>query len=71
MKTTAVSVAALLLLAGAAQAQTAAPPTQTTPPAPSSDFTRDLNGGPPAPATYLAPAPTPVTAPPDGARSLR
>jgi hypothetical protein len=68
MKTTAVSVAALLLLAGAAQAQTAAPATQTPPPAPApapgADFTRDLNGGPPRPAEYLAPTPAPATTAP-------
>lgn len=45
--------AAVLLLAGAAHAQTA----------PSSgDLTRDLNSGPPAPATYLAPPPAQPTA---------
>ncbi len=67
MKTSVASAAAVLLLAGAVQAQTASPaPTQTPPPAsaPSSDFTRDLNGGPPRPAEYLAPAPAPVSAPP-------
>ncbi|MFC7379003.1 hypothetical protein [Brevundimonas sp. GCM10030266] len=68
-----VASAALLTLAAApvAIAQTASPPpaAQTPPPAaaPGSDFTRDLNGGPPRPAEYLAPAPTPapvVTPPP-------
>ena len=44
------TAALVLLLAGAAQAQTA-------PPAATPDLTRDLNAGPPAPATYLAPAP--------------
>lgn len=63
---TAVLSTAVLLIAGAAAAQTtpAAPP--QTPPAerPGSNLTRDLNSGPPAPATYLAPAPAPVTAAP-------
>lgn len=64
-----VATAALLFLAGApaALAQTAQPATQTPPPAPAasagSDFTRDLNGGPPRPAEYLTPAPV-VTPPP-------
>ncbi|QDH74089.1 hypothetical protein [Brevundimonas sp. M20] len=62
MKVTVASAAALMILAGApvAQAQTA---TQTPPPVPASDFTRDLNGGPPRPAEYLAPAPAPVVTP--------
>lgn len=67
MKVTVASAAALMILAGApvAQAQTA---TQTPPPVPASDFTRDLNGGPPRPAEYLAPAPAPVVTPaPDAA----
>lgn len=50
---------AVLLLAGSANAQTP-PPAQPAPP--TSSLTRDLNSGPPAPATYLAPAPAPVTA---------
>ena len=65
-----VASAAVLLLASAAQAQTAAPP-QTPPPpvapAPSPDFTRDLNGGPPRPAEYLAPPPAPEVTPPPAA----
>lgn len=64
--------AAVLILAGApvAQAQTAAqtpPPAQAPAPAPLSDVTRDLNSGPPRPATYLAPAPAPVVTPPPAA----
>lgn len=54
-----VPAALVLLLAGAAQAQTAPPAAPVTP-----DLTRDLNAGPPAPATYLAPAPAaPVRVP--------
>jgi hypothetical protein len=49
------TAALVLLLAGAAQAQTAPPVTAPATP----DLTRDLNAGPPAPATYLAPAPVP------------
>lgn len=75
MKTLTASVAlplaALLSVTGAAHAQTAsvpvppaqAPASQAAPAAPSSSLTRDLNSGPPAPATYLAPAPAPVIAP--------
>lgn len=61
------TAALVLLLAGAAQAQTAPPVTAPATP----DLTRDLNAGPPAPATYLAPAPAaPVQAPaPAPARS--
>lgn len=66
---------AVLLLATAAQAQTPpsqtpAPQTPSPPPAPTSSLTRDLNSGPPAPATYLAPVPAaepeaaPATPPP-------
>lgn len=61
-----VTAASLLLVTGAAQAQTATSPA-TTPvqqPAPTSSVTRDLNSGPPAPATYLAPAPAPRPAAP-------
>jgi hypothetical protein len=56
--------AAVLLLAGAAQAQTppGQAPVSNTPP-PASTLTRDLNSGPPAPAVYLAPAPAPMIAP--------
>lgn len=50
---------AALALAAPALAQTAP---QTAPAAPTSPVTRDLNSGPPAPATYLAPAPTTVPA---------
>ena len=57
------ATAAALMLAGAAQAQTAsAPPTPQTA-APASDLTRDLNSGPPAPAAYIAPAPALVVVP--------
>lgn len=62
MKT--ITSVALLLLAGAAHAQT--PAGQTPPPAsasPSHDLTGDLNSGPPAPAVYLAPAPATTTGP--------
>ena len=62
---TAIFTTAVLLLAGAAQAQT--PSTQTSGPTPpTSDLTRDLNSGPPTPAVYLAPAPIaePVSAVP-------
>ncbi len=67
MKTVVLSTVALLAAAGAAAAQT--PPPAQTPaqtPAPSSSLTRDLNSGPPAPATYIAPtqAPTPAPATP-------
>ena len=64
MKASVASAAAVLLLAGAVQAQTA-PPVQTPAPAPApgADLTRDLNSGPPAAATYLAPAPAPVSSP--------
>lgn len=48
-----VPTAVALCLAGAAHAQTA----------PSSDLTRDLNSGPPAPANYLPPAPAPESTP--------
>ncbi|MDQ3125363.1 MAG: hypothetical protein M3Q74_07125, partial [Pseudomonadota bacterium] len=64
------AVAAALLLAGAAQAQTPPatdPAPQTVPIPPVSTLTRDLNSGPPAPAVYLAPAPAPVIAPPAAA----
>lgn len=64
MKIPVVSAAVALLLASTVQAQTAPPPAQTPAPAPGSDLTRDLNAGPPRPATYLAPAPAPVTTPP-------
>jgi len=55
---------AAVALAGAVQAQSAPPAAQTPPP--SSNLTRDLNSGPPAPATYIAPASTtaPAVAPP-------
>ena len=56
----AASAAVLLFAASAPQtppAPTSAP--QTAPAEPSSSLTRDLNSGPPAPAVYLAPAPTP------------
>ena len=67
MKVT-IASAALLLLAGASPvlAQTAPAPaaTQAAPvAAPANDLTRDLNAGPPAAATYLAPAPAPMSAP--------
>lgn len=54
MKTVALSTA-ILLVAGAAAAQTAPSTPAQTPP---NTLTRDLNSGPPAAATYLAPAPT-------------
>lgn len=65
-----VPTAAALLLAGAAQAQTAP---QTPPDRSASDLTRDLNSGPPTIEEYLArppattpaaPAPAPVTSAP-------
>ena len=55
-------IAAALLLAGPAHAQS--PPAQAVPAPPVSTLTRDLNSGPPAPAVYLAPAPAPVIAAP-------
>lgn len=61
MKVQLITLAALSV-AGAAQAQSASPPAQTPPP--SSALTRDLNSGPPAPAAYIAPAPS---APPSAA----
>jgi hypothetical protein len=60
MKTVALSTAALLL-AGAAAAQTAPQSPPQAPP--SSSLTRDLNAGPPAAATYIAPAPAQAPAP--------
>jgi hypothetical protein len=54
MKTVAAPII-VLLLAGAAHAQTA--PSQSPP---GSDLTRDLNAGPPQQAGYLAPPPPPV-----------
>lgn len=48
-----VTAAAVVLLAGAAHAQV--PPSALVPPV--NTLTRDLNSGPPAPATYLVPAP--------------
>lgn len=60
----AASAALVLLLAGAAHAQTASPQTPPAAPAsPGSAVTFDLNSGPPVPATYLAPTPVPVEAP--------
>lgn len=60
------ATAAALLLAGAAHAQTpqAQAPAEPAPASPESSLTRDLNSGPPAPATYLAPAPAPVVVSP-------
>lgn len=52
---------AALALAAPALAQTAP---QSAPAAPASSVTRDLNSGPPAPATYLAPPPTTAPAQP-------
>ncbi|RZJ43339.1 MAG: hypothetical protein EON86_05445 [Brevundimonas sp.] len=54
-----VASAALLLLAGASPVLA-----QTAPAgAPATDLTRDLNAGPPAAATYLAPTPAPSASP--------
>ena len=60
---TAVAVVLAPMVVTAAHAQTApqSPPASAA----GSDFTRDLNSGPPAPAAYLAPAPT--LAPPPAA----
>ncbi|SFS49757.1 hypothetical protein [Brevundimonas viscosa] len=56
-----VPAAAFLLLAGAADAQTAP---QTPPPRSASDLTRDLNSGPPTIEEYLARPPAATTPPP-------
>ncbi len=61
-------IASLAVLALATPALSRTPPQTApaaTPAAPTSSVTRDLNSGPPAPATYLAPSPTtaPTVAP--------
>lgn len=66
MKFHLITATAFLSVAGLAQAQTATPtpaPASPPPTAPANDLTRNLNSGPPVPAVYIAPVPTPVVAP--------
>lgn len=64
MKTPALTAVTLLLAPLAVTAAHAQTAPQTSPASSAgSDFTRDLNSGPPAAATYLAPAPTPAPPP--------